>query len=608
MCSIAGIAGGRLPEAERLAVADRMNRALAHRGPDQNGIFSDGWVSLAHNRLSVIDPENGMQPMTRRKGGDAFTIVYNGELYNTMELRRELEGLGWEFLTNCDTEVLLVAYMQWGMECLEKLNGIFAFAVYDEARRRLFLARDRMGVKPLFFSFAGDSLVFASEIKALFEHPDIRPRLNSEGLWQIVFLLPTRIPGTGVFEGVRELLPGWYMEYAAEGFTVGAYWRLTAGEHKDSPRETVEKVRRLVRDAVVRQLVSDVPLCTLLSGGLDSSAISAIAAEDLRSRGRGLDTYSFEYEGNREHFRPTGFQPNSDDDYAAWMANEIGSNHTILNATCEDIASTLEDAVYYRDLPGMGDVDSSLLHYCSLVKRRHTVGLSGECADEIFGGYPWFSGVRGRPDGFPWIYSAEMRMSLFDESVVRPAEGIGFVNETFRACMDECPVLPGESEEDRALRQIGYASIQYFMHSLLERKDRMSMASAVEVRVPFADHRIAEYVFNIPWNIKKRDEVPKAVLRDAMEGILPDAILHRRKSPYPKTHNPRYEEIVTAMLRERLADRDSMLHVLLKKEVLQDLGRLESVTWFGQLMAKPQLIAYLIQLDYWFRHYKVELV
>lgn len=233
---------------------------------------------------------------------------------------------------------------------------------------------------------------------------------------------------------------------------------------------------------------------------------------------------------------------------------------------------------------------------------------SGECADEIFGGYPWFANAPSKLDRFPWIYSLDMRLGLFNNAVVKPGKGIDFINETFRACFDECPTLDGESAPERTLRQISYASIMYFMHSLLERKDRMSMASALEVRVPFADHRIAEYVFNIPWSIKRRDDVAKAVLRDACCGILPEKIANRKKSPYPKTHNPRYEEIVTGMLKERLADKSSVLHELLHRDVLKDLDKLQSITWFGQLMAKPQLIAYLIQLDYWFRHYKVEMV
>lgn len=380
MCSIAGVIGGKLSQEEKRDIGLKMNRALAHRGPDQTGIYSDDWLCLAHNRLSVIDPANGIQPMTRQAGGKGYTIIYNGELYNTLELRRELEALGWSFQTNCDTEVLLVSYMQWGKDCLGRLNGIFAFAIYDEARRKVFLARDRLGVKPLFYALAGGSLVFASEIKALFEHPDITPRIDEQGLWQLVFLLPTRIPGTGVFQGVQELLPGWYMEYSPAGIQAQAYWQLQADPHKDNLQDTVEHVLWLLRDSIVRQLVSDVPLCTLLSGGLDSSAISAVAALDLKDRGRGLDTYSFEYEGNREHFQTTDFQPNADDDYAIWMAGQIGSGHTVLNATCEDIASKLYDAVRYRDLPGMGDVDSSLLHYCSQIKQHHTVGLSGECA------------------------------------------------------------------------------------------------------------------------------------------------------------------------------------------------------------------------------------
>lgn len=380
MCSIAGIVGGELTTEEKLEIGLGMNESLAHRGPDQNGIFSDGWLCLAHNRLSVIDPANGSQPMSREAGGFRYTIIYNGELYNTLDLRRELEAQGWGFTTNCDTEVLLVSYMAWGKACLDKLNGIFAFAIYDEKLGKVFLARDRMGVKPLFYALTGGSLVFASEIKALFRHPGIRPQLDDKGLWQLVFLLPTRIPGTGVFKGVKELLPGWYMEYSGKRLTARPYWRLAAAEHKDNPADTVEQVLWLVRDSIVRQLVSDVPLCTLLSGGLDSSIISSVAAMDLHERGRDLETYSFEYEGNNTFFKATSFQPNNDDDYAMYMAQQIKSNHTVLNASCEQIAGLLEDAVKYRDLPGMGDVDSSLLYYCSQIKRRHTVGLSGERA------------------------------------------------------------------------------------------------------------------------------------------------------------------------------------------------------------------------------------
>lgn len=608
MCSIAGVLGGDMRVEERLRIGESMNKAMKHRGPDDSGVYSDGWLCLAHNRLSVIDPANGTQPMTREAGDGKFVLIYNGELYNTLELRRELEALGHVFRTDCDTEVLLAAYIEWGKDCLDRLNGIFAFAVYDTARRKVFLARDRLGVKPLFYAQAGGGLVFASEIKALFSHPGVKPRLGMEGLWQLVFLLPTRIPGSGVFEDVHELLPGWWMEYGENGFAAAPYWKLEACPHTDGPDETVERVRWLLGDSVERQLVSDVPLCTLLSGGLDSSAISALASSALKARGRSLDTYSFEFEGNAEHFRATRFQPESDDAYAALMAAHIDSRHTPLSASSEEIAGQLEAAVRARDLPGMGDVDSSLLHYCACIKHNHTVSVSGECADEIFGGYPWFSGVTGAPARFPWIHSLETRAALFEDAVIRRDEGIGFVNDTFRSSVAECPVIDGEDAEERALRQVGYLSIQYFMHSLLERKDRMSMASGLEIRVPFADHRLAGYVFNIPWAIKRRGGIAKAVLRDACRGVLPDAVLNRKKAPYPKTHNPRYEEIVTGMLHDRLADKSSILNTLLRRDAWGDLMEMQSVTWFGQLMAKPQLIAYLIQLDYWFRQYKVELI
>ncbi len=608
MCSIAGVIGGDMSMEERFHIGQSMNRALKHRGPDDSGVYSDDWLCLAHNRLAVIDPANGAQPMAREAGNGKFVLIYNGELYNTPELRRELEARGHAFRTDCDTEVLLAAYIEWGKDCLDRLNGIFAFAVYDEVRRMVFLARDRLGVKPLFYVQAGGSLVFASEIKALFSHPGVKPRLGPEGLWQLVFLLPTRIPGSGVFEGVHELPPGWWMEYGESGLTTAPYWKLEATPHTDGPDETVDRVRWLLGDSVERQLVSDVPLCTLLSGGLDSSVISALASQALKARGMNLDTYSFEFEGNAEHFRATRFQPESDDAYAALMAAHIGSQHKALSASSEEIAGLLEAATRARDLPGMGDVDSSLLHYCACIKCSHTVSVSGECADEIFGGYPWFSGVTGMPDRFPWIHSLDTRAALFNDAVIRQIDGIGFISDTFRSSVAECPVLEGEEAGERALRQIGYLSIQYFMHSLLERKDRMSMACGLEIRVPFADHRLAEYVFNIPWTIKRRGGIAKAVLRDACVGFLPDAVLNRRKAPYPKTHNPRYEQIVTDMLRDRLADKSSVLHTLLRRGAWGELERMQSVTWFGQLMAKPQLIAYLIQLDYWFRHYKVEMV
>ena len=608
MCSIAGVVGGTLSPQERLAIAAEMNRRLAHRGPDQRGLMSDKWAALAHNRLSIIDPENGRQPMTRSMGERTYTIVYNGELYNTLDLRRELEALGWSFETHCDTEVLLVSYMQWGAACLPKLNGIFAFGIYEQSRRELFLARDRLGVKPLFYTMAAGGLIFASEMKALFAHPQVKPKLDRQGLWQMIFLLPTRIPGTGVFRGIKELLPGWYLTMEGNRIETKPYWELHACEHRDSPEDTVAHVRWLVQDSVTRQLVSDVPLCTLLSGGLDSSAISAIAAVHEHNLGRDLATYSFEYENNREHFQRSVFQPNSDDDYALYMAEAIGARHTVLTAGQQEIADLLDRAVEMRDLPGMGDVDSSLLYYCKEIKNRQSVGLSGECADEIFGGYPWFANAPQELTGFPWIYSLDMRASLFEPDAIGAEAGKDYIHSVFEESLAQCPSLPGETGRELSLRQTSYLSMMYFMHNLLERKDRMSMASALEVRVPFADHRIAEYVYNIPWDIKRRADVEKAVLRDAMEGILPEPILRRKKSPYPKTHNPEYERIVTAMLEDRLRDPSSALHALLRRDILQDINALQNVTWFGQLMARPQLIAYLLQMDHWFRHFGVELV
>ena len=606
MCSIC--ASIDFTNAPNNSLNEQMSLTMRHRGPDASGNFSSGAVSFSHNRLSVIDIENGAQPMSAVYKKNNYTIIYNGEIYNADELRSELLKYDVGFKTSCDTEVVLYSYIIYGNECAKHLNGIFSFVIYDESKNCVFMARDRFGVKPLFYAFSGNCMLVASEIKALLKHPAVSSEIDKYGLWQLLYLSPVTINGSGVFKNIFEIEPACCAVYDENGLKIEKYWTLKAQEFKETPAEAAYRTNYLLTDAVKRQLVSDVPLCTFLSGGIDSSVISAVASKYYRQEGKKLCTYSFEYEGNKTNFHSTLFQPQGDDEYAVYMAKFIGSDHSVLTAPTKAVADYLYNAVDARDFPGQADIDSSLLYFCRQIKKNHTVALSGECADEIFGGYPWFY----RPemllrDFFPWIHEPKLRISLFNDDIAKADEGYEYISYVYKKSLQSCDCLESDSCQMKSSRIATCLSVNYFMTSLLERKDRMSMASGVEVRVPFADHRILEYVYNVPWKIKFENGVEKALLRNAMKDFLPDKILHRKKSPYPKTHNPEYEKIVYSYLKERM-DKNSPINDIIDKKVLSAVLKEENHTWFGQLMSRPQLIAWLLQLDYWLEKYNVNIV
>ena len=582
MCGIAGIIG-------LTAGADIQKKILAtmaRRGPDGNGVFQDGNCTLLHSRLAIIDPAGGSQPMTAA----GHTIIYNGELYNTEELRAELQRLGHHFLTRCDTEVVLHSFLQWGEDCLEKFNGIFAFAIWDG--RRLFLTRDRIGVKPLFYKEHGGGLLFGSEIKNILAYPGVKAEIDEDGAAELILLGPGRTPGCGVYRGVHEIEPGCCGWYEEGKLRLRRYWKLRDREHRESLEETAEHVRFLVMNAVRRQMVSDVPIGMFLSGGLDSSIITAICAGFREN----LPTFSVDYEGNDLNFRPTKFQPNSDGSFIRLMQKEFGTDHHWTVLTPEDLVDALEDATVARDLPGMGDVDFSLLAFCRDVSRHVKVALSGECADEIFGGYPWYRDPEIRDaDGFPWSQNMEARAAMLNPAVKRGSE---YVRERYLQTCRESDILPGTDPVERRMKEMVNLNFRWFMQTLLDRKDRMSMFSSLEVRVPFCDWRIAEYLYAVPWAYKDHQGREKGLLRYAMAGLLPPEILLRKKSPYPKTWDPRYTELVTARLRRLLEEKDAPIFHLVRREALEGLlegsfGR----PWYGQLMTGPQTIAYMLQVD-----------
>ena len=609
MCGIAGFCDYNddfTEEAPLLAhLARRMGGTLKHRGPDESGVHVSAHAAFAHRRLCVVDPEGGKQPMTAYAGGYRYTIVYNGELYNSGELRRELEASGFLFETSSDTEVLLKCYIRYGSDCAKKLNGIFAFAVDDERRGRCFLCRDRFGVKPLFYSLTGGRLVFGSEIKALFEYPGINPVLDREGLCEVFGLGPARTAGIGVFRNICELKPGDFAVFSRDGFREEAYFRLESYEHPDSYEDTVRHVRTLVEDSVLRQTVSDVPLCTFLSGGLDSSIVTSLVSRNCAKKGEVLSTYSFDFSGNDRYFHPTAFQPDADSPWALEMTRYCGTDHTCLQCDNESLADSLYEAVDAKDLPGMVDVDSSLLYFCREVKKRHVVALSGECADEIFGGYPWFHKKEAfEGHCFPWSPDLSVRTSLLKPEIAEALNLEEYVNRRYEESVAAVPALDGEDPQEKRRREISFLNINWFMTTLLDRKDRMSMASGLEVRVPYADHRIVEYVFNAPWSYKCHNGIGKSLLRDAAADWLPEDVRMRKKSPYPKTHNPGYEQLLKQRLTRVMLDETEPIHQLVAPEAVEKLLAAKSdygKPWFGQLMAGPQMIAYLLQMNYWLK-------
>lgn len=608
MCGIAGVINYR-DRADNTVLTNMLN-VLKRRGPDQDGVYKSENVALMHTRLAIVDIENGIQPMKVSYGEKEYCIVYNGELYNTQEIRDKLIEKGYGFIGHSDTEVLLKSYVEWGEKCVLLLNGIFAFAIWDKASQRLFIARDRMGVKPFFYYVKDNMFLFGSEIKALLAHPSVDAIIDTTSVAEIMLIGPGRTPGYGVFKDIKELEAGCCGNFTQAGLSVYKYWRVEDGEHTHSFKETVENVRYLVTDAIEKQLVSDVPVCTFLSGGLDSSIISALSREYLKNKGQLLHTFSVDYIDNDKYFKPSKFQPNSDDYYINCMSNFLGVEHHKIEIGTTELVDALFSAVEARDLPGMADVDASLLLFCKKVKEHATVALSGECADEIFGGYPWYRDESIRnTEGFPWSQSTQYRSGFIKDDFDNQINPERFVSERYQSTINETSKIQGLSTLESRMKEMTNLNLQWFMQTLLDRKDRMAMFNGLEVRVPFCDHRIVEYLYKVPWEMKNYEGREKGILRKAMEGILPKEVLWRKKSPYPKTHHPQYLKQISLILEEIISDSTAPLLNIAKKTELQKLLHTSrEIPWYGQLMTTPQTIAYFIQINYWLEKYRIKLI
>jgi len=590
-----------------------MMDTLQRRGPDEFGTYDKPEIFLGHRRLIVVDPEGGLQPIVYTHNKVEYAIVYNGQLYNTKELREVLSSAGFSFTSHSDTEVLLKAFIHYGYDVVNHLNGIFAFAIWNHTKKELFLARDHFGIKPLYYTFYKEELIFASEVKALLAYPGITPIVDKQGICELFGIGPAHTAGTTAFKNIEELKPAHFLVYRDNACIIKQYWKLESKEHTDSLDVTCEKVRYLLEDSIQRQLVSDVPLCTFLSGGLDSSIITLYAANYYKKHNLPpLKTFSVDYVDNDKNFQKTDFQPNSDNDYISLMQKRLTTSHKAIVLDTPELADALEDAMLARDFPGMADVDSSLLLFCKNVKKEATVSLTGECADEIFGGYPWFFRDDALHSGtFPWSIALSERQNLLAPSIAEKVNLIDYISYRYNESLKEVTILPIDSEETAEKRKISHLTLNWFMQTLLDRSDRMSMYNGFELRVPFCDYRLAQYVWNIPWEMKALNGREKGLLRYIMKDLLPSEIVDRKKSPYPKTWNPTYLTKVKGMLSSIMKNPHAPITQLLNREyimqILETDGKAFTRPWFGQLMTGPQLMAYLCQVNMWLEKYQPQI-
>lgn len=602
MGAFGGFYGAGQCKEDQKAFLDKIFRAQKGRG--------NGWSGRFLEEMMGITAGGAEKLYILRRSGEGLAVALDGEFYNRNELKDLVKSAG--DIPDDGTDAALAAklYLLYGMEFVKKINGAFAMAVADAGNRRLILYRDQIGSKPLFFTVREELLYFASLIKGLLACPGIEPEIDKDGLNEIFSMGPARTPGSGVLKGIEEVKPGQFLLCSPDGYQKYQYWNLESHPHEDSYEKTVETVTELVLDAITRHTQNQEPVCTFLSGGLDSSLVSAVCAGILEKQGKKLQTFSFDFKDNDRFFKSNDFQPSRDRPYVEEMVRYLKSDHRYLECDSQTQVDLLRDSVLGADLPVMADIDSSLLYFCREVAKCNKAALTGECADEIFGGYPWFHKKEMLEAGtFPWTRDLGARKVLLKEDFLKELDMEAYVQARYEESLAEVPLCPEDSFEEARRRNISWLNLKWFMQTLLNRMDRTSGAAGLTARVPFADHRIIEYLWNIPWEMKARDGVVKHLLRESGKGILPEEIRLRKKSPYPKTYVPHYEAMLAERVRQILEDDDSPVHSFLDREKTlrflkspSDYGR----PWYGQLMAAPQMMAYVIQVNIWMQEYQVK--
>ncbi|OHT89020.1 asparagine synthase (glutamine-hydrolyzing) [Mycobacteroides saopaulense] len=610
MCGITGWVDWQRDLALESPTTTAMTETMRLRGPDAGGSWTCAHAFLGHRRLAIIDIDGGAQPMAdgHEPEDTQVVITYSGEVYNFRELRAELIRAGHTFRTRSDTEVVLEGYKRWGPAVAERLNGMFAFAVWDARAQRLVLVRDRLGIKPLYYHHYDGGLLFGSEPKAILANPLFPAELDTTGIAELFVVATAPTPGNGVFRGLSQVEPGHVVAFDRQGLRSTAYWSLSAVEHHDDADTAAGKVRELLTDIVERQLVADVSIGTLLSGGLDSSAITAIAAHLRRDQGHDkIASYSVDFPGSSQSFQSTTWHPTRDQPYATAVSAHVGTQHTTVLVEPTDVLTHEAKVLRARDLPGWGEMDVSLYLLFDQVKNFSTVALSGESADEIFGGYPYFTSPQAREfDGFPWLAGKTGPSVLLREEIREAVDPVGYARARYEAAVAAAPRLDGESTEDAVSRRISYLALTRWIGALLDRKDRISMATGLEVRVPFCDHRLIEYVWNVPWEIKTVGGQEKGLLRRAVADLLPQEVLERRKSGFPPNPDPNYLAAVQNRVAGLLSTPDARVFDVIDRDKasawLAENGTLPSPRAASTTTAG---LSFLLNLDSWLTDYGV---
>ncbi|WP_033289312.1 asparagine synthase (glutamine-hydrolyzing) [Amycolatopsis jejuensis] len=564
MCGITGwVSYQRDLRTDRTPV-EAMTRTMACRGPDAEGIWTGRHIALGHRRLAVIDLSGGTQPMTAHTPDGRVVITYSGEAYNFTELRDRLRGRGHRFETSSDTEVVLRAYLEWGEAVAERLDGMYAFAIWDARDEKLVMVRDRLGIKPFFFHPTADGVLFASEPKAILAHPLQKRVITADGLREM--LNGWNTPGAEIWSGMREVRPGSLVVVDRSGVRERTYWTLEPREHIDDLESTVAVTRELFGDIVKHQLVADVPQCVLLSGGLDSSSLTVVAARQLAAQGERVHTYSVDFAGRNESFRPDSMRATPDSPFVHDVADHVGAIHRdiVLPFTSMADREHRRAVIAARDFPvGMADVDVPLYLLFKAIREHSTVALSGEGADEVFAGYPWFHVPElAHADLYPWMapvlaeWDDANATGMMNPGLVAALDLETYFKDSYRDAAAAVEFLPGEDEHERRMRIMCHLHLTRFLPMLLDRKDRISMAVGLEVRVPYCDHRLVEYVYNTPWSMKTFDGREKSLLRAAAGDLLPASVRNRVKSPFPSTQDDRYAGELQQQARELTEDAD----------------------------------------------------
>lgn len=592
-----------------------MNDSIKNRGPDESGYFTNDNILLGFKRLVIKDIDGGKQPMSFKYNSNTYVIVVDGYIYNIEELKNKLIENNISLESYSDVEVILKSYIFFREDIVNKLIGSFAFAIWDKNNKTLFMARDHLGVKPLYYTVFDNTLIFASEVKALLKYPGVEPILDEQGFCELFGIAPAHTSGITAFKNIYELKPAHYIIYDEYGICTKRYWKIKSKSHKDNLSQTCAKIRYLLEDSIKNQLVTDTPFCTFLSGGLDSSIITLYASEYCHTHNLPvLNTYSINYIDYDNNYPKASLQPSSDNYYIDLVQKKLHTDHHTIMLDPLQLAKSLESAMIARDFPGMADIDTSLLLFCKNVRPDATVAITGECADEIFGGYPWFFREDAlKKETFPWSISINERQTLLNQKISKKINLKEYIYFRYRQSLSDIDFLDSDSFETTDKRKISHLALTWFMQTLLDRSERMGMYNGFEIRVPFSDYRLVEYVWNIPWEMKALNGREKGLLRYAMKDILPAEIIDKKKNPSSKTWSLTYLKTVKKMLDEIIADKNAPINNLLNRDyilqILETDGRAFTRPWFGQLMTGPQLMAYLCQVNMWLLKYnpKIEI-